>query len=294
MLKQYLKKAQKSFEKKIKGNSNSVLKKPYLFFSSVLRPFYFSNEFLMLKGLKRKTKSKKQSIIFFTVHKSASTFVKNLIFDLESKSLKPISFASLLTPTEQEMLFNEQSKMKKILEPTGYVFGAFRMFYNLPDLEDYKIVLLLRDPRDVLTSQYFSTLYNHPLARKGFFEKRKRYQDYTIDDFVLEMADSLQVKYAEYLKNIVHRPNTLFLKYEEMVTNFDEWLHKLSKFLELKNNENKLQQIIESTSFKVKENKHNFIRNITPGDHKNKLKSETIEKLNTLFSKELQELNYAV
>jgi len=294
MFNKYIKQTQRKLEKKVKSNNKSVFKKPYIFLTSFLRPIYFSREFLMLRGVKT-PRSNYTSVIFFTVHKSASTFVKNIIFNLEAKRLKPVRFGGLISPQQQTVLFSDGEKMKKVLSAKGFVYGAFRAFYNFPGLDQYKIILLLRDPRDVLTSQYFSTLYNHPLATKAFFEKRKKYQDYTIDEFVLESAPSFQEKYSDYIKYLLNKPNVLFLKYEDMVTDFEPWLKRLSDFLELKDNDNKLQEIAGKTSFKVnKEDKNNFIRNITPGDHKRKLQPETITKLNNLFENELKELNYTL
>lgn len=292
MFNKYIKQTQRKLEKKVKGNNNSVLKKPYIFFTTFLRPVYFSREFLLLRGIKT-SHSDVTSVLFFTVHKSASTFVKNIIFNLEANRLKPVRLGGLVPASQQTELFNNREKMKKVLCPEGYVYGAFRAFYDFPQLEQFKIVLLLRDPRDVLTSQYFSTLYNHPLATKAFFEKRKKFQDYTIDEFVLESAPSFKEKYADYISHLLKKPNVLFLKYEDMVTDFEPWLKRLSDFLGLINNEKKLKEICDKTSFKVKkEDKNNFIRNITPGDHKRKLQPETITKLNTLFENELKELNY--
>ncbi len=295
MLNKYIKQTQKKLEKTVKNNNKSLLKKPYTFLASFLRPVYFSREFLMIRGIKTRNHSNYTSILFFTVHKSASTFVKNTIFKLVEKKLQPIQFGGLLSPQQQNILFTNAEKMKNILNPKGYVYGAFRSYYDFPGLDKYKIVLLLRDPRDVLTSQYFSTLFNHPLATKAFFEKRKKYQDYTIDEFVLEMAPSFQKKYADYIEHFLHKPNVLFLKYEDMVTDFGPWLKKISDFLDLKDNEDKLQEIVSKTSFKVnKEDKKNFIRNITPGDHIRKLKPETIANLNQLFEQELRQLNYVI
>jgi hypothetical protein len=157
MFKKYIKQTQRRLEKQIKSGEKPFLIKPYLFLTSFLRPIYFNREYLMLKGLKKKSTSKYESVLFFTVHKSASTFIKNTIFSLEAKRLRPVKLGALLTPQEQDVLFNNQGKMKKIMSPRGYIYGAFRSFYSIPDIEKYTIILVLRDPRDCA---YFTIFFN--------------------------------------------------------------------------------------------------------------------------------------
>ena len=295
MVKSLIKQTQRKFQDKVQKNG-SVLLKPYLFLLSFLRPVYFSNEFLILNGLKGKSKSNQQSILFFSVHKSASTFIKNTIIKIVGPSnITPLKLSGYLSKQKQELYYNNPKFMQKVLKEKGYFFGAFRAYYPFPNMDKFKIILVLRDPRDVLTSYYFSTLYNHPLSSKQLYRERQQYANYTIDEYVLEMAKEMQKNYAAYCKNLLGKSNVLFLKYEDMISNFGPWLHKLNAFLETKNNEQLLQSIISGTTFKVdKENPKSFIRNVKAGDHLNKLKPETIEKLDQLFYNELKTLGYTV
>ena len=293
MLKRLLKQTQKKFQK-FGNKKGSIIQKPYVFLLSFLRPLYYTNEFLILHGLKPKSTSRHGSIIFFSVHKSASTFIKNTIFSLIGPSkLVPLRFSGFLSQKKQEAYYNNPVMMKRILQDKGYFYGVFRAYYNFPGLERFKILLVLRDPRDVLTSQYFSVLYNHPLSRKEVFENRQKYAGISIDDFVLEYAPSLKTKYRDYCNHLIGRENVLFLKYEDMINDFDPWLRKLSSFLELPDNNELIRELVNKTSFTVKkEDPNSFIRNIKAGDHKNKLKPQTIQMLTDLFRDELNKLEY--
>jgi hypothetical protein len=295
MVKDLIKKTHRKYQDKVQKDG-SILLKPYLFLLSFMRPFYFSNEFLILNGLKRKSKSKQQSIIFFSVHKSASTFIKNTIIKLVgSKNITSLKLSGYLSRKKQELYYNNPAFMKNVLQKHGYFYGAFRSFYPFPDIDKFKIILVLRDPRDVLTSFYFSTLYNHPLSSKDLHDDRKKYANYTIDDYVLELAPAMQKNYKAYCENLLNKHNVLFLKYEDMITNFKPWLKKLNTFIGVGDNKEQIEQIVQSTSFKVdKEDPKSFIRNVKAGDHLRKLKPETIEKLNEIFYSELKTLNYAL
>jgi hypothetical protein len=294
MLNRLLKKTQARLQKHVSGSS--FLQKSYIFLLSFLRPLYFTDEWLIVRNLKLKSKSRYGSILFFSVNKSASTFITSTVFKLlGSRHLKQLKFSGLFSDKKQNEYYSDPIMMKRILKEKGY-FYTFRSYYKtFPSLEKYKILLVLRDPRDVLTSQYFSIVYNHPLSRKEVFERRQKYAAVSIDDFVLEYAPRLKQKYSDYCNYLLGKENVLFLKYEDMITNFGPWLRKLSSFLEISGNDEMINKIVSETSFVVKkEDPRSFIRNIKAGDHLNKLKPETIEKLSSMFSEELIKLDYKV
>lgn len=292
----FLKKTQGNFEASIKRNPKSTLINFYIKLLSIARPVYFRNEFLVIKGFIRKSYSNQQSIIFFTVHKSASTLLKSTVKTLLSdKKLITIDFSGFLSKKQQQEYYNNGNTMNRLLKKKGYFYGAFRSYYDFPCLEEYKIILVLRDPRDVLTSYYFSTLYNHPLGRKEVFEEREKTANMSIDEFVLQRSVDFKKKYRDYCKFLVGKENVLLLKYEDMITEFREWLCKLSSFLGLSNNTEVIEHIVSKTSFKVdKENPNSFIRNIKSNDYKNKLKPETITALTNIFKEELITLEYSL
>lgn len=293
MLKEVIKNTQKKVEKYVKNRKSPVVAKCYFWVIEMMKPFYFTNEFLLTTGLKRKSSSKYKSIVFFSVHKSASTFIKNTIIKLlDHENLQPVDFSGYMSSEKQGRYYNDKEKMKSLLVDKGFFYGAIRSYYDFPGIERFRVILVLRDPRDVLTSHYFSTLYNHPLSRIEVYEERKKYANQTIDEFVLENAEALNEKFSNYINHLIGKENVLFLKYEDMISNFEIWLNQLSDFLKLENN-NVKEEILRTTTFKVdKEDPNSFIRNIKAGDHKNKLLPATIEKLNVIFHATLTQLNY--
>lgn len=296
MIKRFIKNSQIKLEVRVKKNPKSFLAKLYMQALNISRPLYFSNEFLLIKGLKRKPRGNQRSILFFTVHKSASTFLKITVNDLlKNEKLISIDLSGFLhSKKKQSEYYNNPLVMKQILKEKGYFYGAFRSYYHFPGMEKYKIILVLRDPRDVLTSYYFSTLYSHPLGRKEVFIEREKYANMCIDDFVLERAGEFKKRYEDYCKYLIGKENVLFLKYEDMISEFKPWLNKLSSFIGASNNDEVINSIVAKTSFEVKqEDPHSFIRSIKANDYKNKLKPETIEMLTNTFKEELITLGYS-
>ena len=175
--------------------------------------------------------------------------------------------------------------------PVGYFYGPFRSFNRgIPNLEDYKIFLMLRDPRDVIVSSYYS-IYSHvtPLlegkrAHRLRMNRRKKTLEQTVDEFAinkLEANSRFLDRYKEYHRELMGKPNVLFLKYEDMVGDFSAWLDRLTGFLELDLGREFIAGLKAGAEFKVsKEDVYKHKRQVTPGDHRRKLKPETIEILN--------------
>jgi len=253
-----------------------------------------------------KPRCARQSILFFTVHKCASGYVGRI--------LKRVAAEAGILPIDLEAYFwiygdilRDIYKGEKIsgdkYKKQGYYYGPFRHWLpSLRDtLDDYRVICMLRDPRDVLTSLYYSVAYNQvdPGRKsggiKGFRAYRKETLGMTIDDFVLKEADGFLSRYKIYCKEFLKRDNVLFIRYEDMICDFKDWLERILNFLNIEISEGTKKAIIEKASGSVKkENKSRHRRKVTPGDHKEKLRSDTIKELNRKYGEILTELEYDV
>lgn len=291
MEKRRLKKFYLRINSKIKNNK--FLMELNLLLVPVLKYFYFQNERLLIKG-KNITKSNKQSVLFFTAHKCGSTYINGIIERLGSiNNVIPVHFSNYFDGVDNDPIFNEQNFLNNAFKSKGYYYGAFRKFHPIPNIDDYKILVVLRDPRDVLTSHYFSTLFNHPLVRRRTLENRKLNSDLTIDEYVIKFSDEFLHVYQTYIDELLNKPNVLFLKYEEMITVFDNWLPKMAKHVGFTDDNEIIDKIVSESNFTVKkEDPNSFIRNIKAGDHLDKLKPKTILELNMKFENVLKRLGY--
>jgi hypothetical protein len=241
-------------------------------------------------------KTNKKSALFFTVHKSASTFFNWYLKDLanETGHIYVDVNGYFGTQGPKGLIAQQQPEfINKVFRKTGFIYGPLRNYIPVTNIEDYPVVLILRDPRDVLTSQYFSIRNSHPLVTPQLIERRKKALQSTIDEHVLSQADRFVKTYTEYLDNIYGKKNVLFIKYEELITDFKSCLIKMNSHCELGLTETQVNNLDKSDSFKKKkEDQHTHIRKISSGDHKEKLKPETIEILNKKFETILRILNY--
>ena len=254
----------------------------------------FALERKVLKGQHQST-SKNRSILFFSVYRAGSTFSGGL--------MKKIAGEAGLTAVDLDGYFYELGKGKEwegkgrvMLDvpyrSTGYFYGPFRSFNRgIRNIEDYKILLLLRDPGDVIVSSYYA-IYSHvtPLlegkqALRTRVQRREKQLEQTVDEFVINRLNSnsrFLERYYEYHKELMGKTNVLFLKYENMVENFDTWLDRLIEFLGMDLSREFIHRVKAEADFKVsKEDIHKHKRQVTPGDHIRKLKPETIDFLNS-------------
>ena len=146
---------------------------------------------------------------------------------------------------------------------------------------------MLRDPRDVLTSAYFSFGYTHGLPitkakRDDFLTWRNEVASQTLDEFVLSVKDDWLRMYTYYCQNLVGKPNVLLVRFEDMVTNFDSWLNSIIEFLNLEVNQTKIAEIVNRSSQKQ----------IKTKDYRKALQPNTINILNREFHEVLNFLGY--
>ena len=255
----------------------------------------FKTEAKLYNGKDVPAKVDLPSILFFTTHKCASTLIVKIIRELCLKhEVVPVDIDGyIITHTNNDKtVFEDKSFMKRVFRPKGYYYGAMRYFRSIPEMEKYKTFLMLRDPRDVITSMYFSIAFSHTVFNEKLVEKRKETQTKSIDEFVLESIPKWKLRYEDYINNVLNKENTLFLKYEQMVADFPSFLNKMSNWLSVYD-EKIINRLVEEISFESrKEDKHSHVRNVQPGDHLNKLKPATIEVLNRELKDILVTLDY--
>ncbi|MCP4217175.1 MAG: sulfotransferase domain-containing protein [bacterium] len=248
------------------------------------------------------------SIVFFTVYKAASSFIGGF--------MKKVVAGAGMSPVDLDGYFFNLGKGRQWegggrqeihvdYSPTGYFYGPFRSFNKgIPRLENYKVILVLRDPRDVVVSAYYSMISHvTPLlesdkAVQTRMERRKKNLADTVDQYVLKKLEgemSYLRRYYEYHRELKDKPNVLLLKYEDMVSDFDSWLERLLDFTGMDVAPGLIEEIKAGAGFNVKtEDVSKHKRQVTPGDHRRKLKPETIKVLNAETAKILELFDYPV
>lgn len=283
-------------------------------------PAHFANEHRLLAGNLELT-SDHPSLLFYTVHKSASDFVGRLLMRIaRTQAILRLDWdAFVYNHTEQPLItrFGEdlynyyigkhsqltpeiESDLKVIFQPKGCLYGPFRSpvsIETIPDIDQFRKLLLLRDPRDALTSLYFSVAYSHrvpshPQSRVKMLRTRQVVRQSEIDEFVLDKSKEWSRKYEHYCEKLLSQPDVKFVKYEDMVTKFPAWLDDVIKYWGVSFDPADHPRIAEVDFNVEQEDIYSHKRQVQPGDHRRKLQPKTIEKLTKKFENVLAQLGY--
>ncbi len=247
--------------------------------------------------------SNEQSIVFISLHKCATTFFTNTVFQ-ELQGLKLIDYQTY------EYTHDANLSIKPIIHSRGYLYAVLRMYdkdhpgYKLTDsllkiskLKKVKTIFWTRDPRDILVSLYYSFGFSHTLSPNSAIQehqllRRERIQKMDLDTYVLAEAPNLKWKFETMYHMMQQLPNHLFLRYEDMIHDFDPMFDKLSDYIRLKKSlhhkmftESRPKQVEEVNSHKRSGKTEAYLEKLQP---------ETIKQLNEILEPTLTKFGYVV
>jgi len=264
---------------------------------AVVEPLAFPFEALWQRAGIRRPGRGDPSVILFTLHKVASTFTHVILGYLNDRhmGLRRMDWDRYIHnryPTDTSTWLAE--RQAEIFASTGYLYGPFRAWLPIPDLGTYRILLILRDPRDILTSAYFSEAFSHsaPFARSRMAEfeaRRERVQNTSIDEFVLGRADDLFRLIEEYREMSVAF-GVPVLTYETMLLDFDSFLDGVEAQLKITITGRQRSELrtLGQIGQELGDDPANHLRKGTPGDHRDKLAPRTVERLTATFAPQLE------
>lgn len=248
-------------------------------------------------------------VFFFTMHRSGSMALHRTLL-LAAERLG----APLVSPNAggiQVPLRQLAQKHDAINFPGSFVCGPLRGFIPFPQLAGAKTLLHLRDPRDVLTSMFYSYCYSHMGELPGGTGYRQDIAEKGVDWFVLHMSEAptpsltgdygtgagltdlfgnVRQRYQDYATRLLPLEGATLLKYEDMMERPDVWVGQIAAALGLEDVAG-LKDIVAGDGAAT-EDPWAHRRQAAPGDHRRKLKPETIERLNALYAPTLQALGY--
>ena len=243
-----------------------------------------------------------ESVYFFCLHKSASSLFGSFVL----KHAKGLIHKNYAASIYLNQLGTDQIKFHK----RGFIYGPIRLSAE-PGLEVYerlvkacidpafikdkKVIIMIRDPRDIIVSSYYSYGYNHrysPNPAIAEFQKKRRakIQAQSIDEYAMQTVPYHIEHFNSVLKLLEQCPKALVLRYEDMVDNFDFFARELKGQLRL--SKEILDELEEKSRPLQKENLAAHKRNGSVGDYQNKLQKETIAKLNKSLKEQLKAFNY--
>ena len=230
------------------------------------------------------------SFFAFSLPKSGSTLMMQMMAD--ACRIKNIPVVDLPTAVfnlgiQPAML---QDDINVIWNKQGYAFLGFRSLFPAMDFDfrQTKNILLVRDPRDMLVSLFYSIKYSHVEPTDAGADNpirlnRERFKNADIDQRVMKMAQAYKKYFQDYI-NRLPAETTRVYRYEDVIFKKREWLRDILSFLNVDLSDSRIEKIADRHDVRpVKEDPHNHIRQVFPGNYKAHLKPDTIDKLDELF-----------
>lgn len=234
-------------------------------------------------------------------HKTGSVLITKIIkelSDIKNASSIPVESSvwsqGLSIPDWPEELYD-------FMDQGGYLFYSFRWLQKLPSLkifEESPKLFFIRDLRDVAVSYFYSMAKSHGVPKSGsskeaILRAREEAAGLNIDEFIESgkcnpILNNI-VKFLEYSND----SNSTIIKYEDFIYDKVKVVRLLVDFIGIAVEDEVVREIASKNDvIPDSENVDSHIRNVHPGNYKEKLSQSSIEYIENRYSKFLTAFGY--
>lgn len=241
----------------------------------------------------------------FSIHKAGSSLMHAMIHQVCARAKIPgISIPDVLFNEGLMDTWSSDRELLEFIEPGRIYYGFRQLPPVLLDpsvrLREQKSVLLVRDPRDALVSQYFSfggKHVSHNVPEKnaeGFVASTRASAALDIDDYVLEFAPQYLAKLEAYWRHLDFS-NVLLRRYENIYFDKQGFLSEIFQHFEIAVPDAIIAEVAAANDVRpATEEVGKHIRKGAPGDHRDKLRPGTIEQLNAMCQDVARRYDYSL
>ena len=239
---------------------------------------------------------------FLGIAKSGSTLLHMIVEDVcRERDARLINISdSCFAAGYPERKIPEQVMPGLIEQETAFYYG-FRCIGNLVKSRTFRIgskVMLIRDPRDALTSLYFSMLKSHSIPQgegtaKIISEQRSIASASTINEFILSGNGDFILRSFSEVETMSWLPNFHIYRYEDIIFNKIEWLRDVNRLVNFGLSDEEVEAIAGKHDIRPSsEDSAQHIRQVAPGNYKTHLNDEAIAYIDGKCKKALKAFGY--
>ena len=202
----------------------------------------------------------------------------------------------------QNRTFDRPFPLRRIISP---LYISFESFEQLPKPLDYRAFFVVRDPRDLVVSHYFSSRYSH-VENPGVLDERQRLTDLPEKDGMLVhmryMADrGIFDALRSWSVGSANNPDHKVLRFEDLVGSDQlQWMKRLTNHCDIQIPVQALDVILKRLSFERlsggrkqgDENKTHKYRSGQHGDWKKYFDDDMLATFNEITSDLAKLLGY--
>lgn len=242
----------------------------------------------------------KESVYFYSLHKAGTSLFTHVL-----------RHANELTHVDYEtMLFDNKLPETITYEKYGHLYGVVRIVAAKHTLahskltqyistkkfvKDKTVVFLVRDPRDIIVSLYYSMGFTHVSSSNPQIENelqtiRDNLKTQELDEFALDRYPIIRERFEILYELSNSCKNSVVLRYEDLVNNFDKFMNDFSKYISIP--EERKEELFQASRPRVSEDFSAHKRSGKIGQYREKLKPETIRELNQKLKPVLEKFGY--
>lgn len=245
-----------------------------------------------------------RSCFVFAFPKSGSVLVNAIVQSVMSESGVPVIDVPTQLYQQGIDIAAVQCDLSRLFTRQGYCYSGFRelprSMLGSASIGSAKKILVVRDPRDMLVSRYYSTKFSHGFAERGSPQFSRvmaeliKDGEMDIDAYCLYyswMINSQLLSHAD----IISDPKTLILKYDQFLYDKRGLVQQLCDWFCVGLSSERIETIAAAHDIIPETERPNqHVRQAHPGDYRRKLKPETISALNAVLGRFLTTFGYEV
>jgi hypothetical protein len=196
-----------------------------------------------------------------------------------------------------------QCDLGRLFVEYGYCYSEFRglplSMLGSASIGSARKILVVRDPRDMLVSGYYSTKFSHGFEEKGSPPFRRlmreiiKDSEMDIDSYCLYYSWTVNSQLLTHAE-VISDSKTLILKYEEFIYDKHRLVRQLCDWFSVGLASERIEAIAAVHDMIPKtERLDQHIRQAHPGDYRRKLRPETVAALDAVFGRFFATFGYA-
>jgi len=196
--------------------------------------FGFRRERAYLRG-RLKTDCEQPSLVLLSCNRAATQFTEDVLAAIYRKAggrYVALNRYLFFADRDADRHFLDAEHMRALMRPTGYFFGQQGPFEDCGFLEEFKAVAMVRDPRDLVVSSFFSVTRSHVLRNRDDVRRIREAREAGIQRYV--QGEQLLAYYEACLRQnlrLREKENVLCWRYEDMMERFGEFEASCQEFI---------------------------------------------------------------